>query len=269
MHRRIPYVVKHATGDDIPCPIAPGFEEVRSPDCFVVAVPTAKHAQVLDQVSVFGKPIFVEKPITADVGEAARFRDRRDIYVMDKWRYHPGVTEMKRLVDEGTFGSLTGLQTTRHSLFNPHHDVDAIWILAPHDLSIVLELKGGLPPAVAATGDVHGVEGRLLGLLGTDVSIDVSSRSHVFRREVRAIFEEAVVTLEGGYAEALDVRLTQDGVEPLDRKIPLSDEMPLAAELAAFLAYVQGGPPPKSSASDGANVVERIAELRALAGITP
>lgn len=247
--------------------IVPRLRHAEEPDGLVVAVPTSLHAEVLDQATQFGKPIFVEKPITNDPETAARFADSETIFVMDKWRYHPGITTMRELIGTGEFGPLRGIHTTRHSVFNPHHDVDAIWVLAPHDLSIVLEFMGELPPAVAAQGEVAGVEARLTGFLGSGVSIDVSSRSHVFRREVRLTFDEAVVALTDGYARDLEVLLTRGGSEPDRRQIPIADHLPLAAELHAFIAYLFGGPAPKSSAAEGVSIVNRLQELRYLAGL--
>ena len=48
---------------------------------------------------------------------------------------------------------------------------------------------------------------------------------------------------------------------------PTPGEWPLLAELRAFVAYLGGGPPPRSSAAEGALMVARLAELRALAGL--
>jgi hypothetical protein len=50
--------------------------------------------------------------------------------------------------------------------------------------------------------------------------------------------------------------------------LPIGTEMPLLAELRAFLHHLQGGPAPRSSAAEGLSVVETIAALRALAGLT-
>jgi hypothetical protein len=61
------------------------------------------------------------------------------------------------------------------------------------------------------------------------------------------------------------VARTEDlGAEPERR--PVSGEMPLLRELRAFVDHVRGGPPPRSSAAEGLLVVERIAELRHMAG---
>jgi predicted dehydrogenase len=233
----------------------------------VVAVPTSVHAEVLDEVSELGVPIFVEKPLTNDPVTARRFRDREDLFVMDKWRYHPGVEMLRDCVLDERFGAMRGMQTIRHGLFNGHSDVDALWILVPHDLSIVFEVTGGISEPVAATGHVVDGEASLVGILGGGISLDTSSRSNVYRREVRVWFDQAVVTLADGYSDALEVRTTRAGQEPSADQIPIGSRLPLEAELDAFLQHLRGGPAPRSSAAEAVLSVERVQQLRDLAGL--
>jgi predicted dehydrogenase len=239
-------------------------------DGFVVAVPTTRHAEVVTEVLSRSKPVFVEKPMTADVESARRLANEQHLFVMDKWRYHPGIGALRDLTTSGRFGAPSLITTTRHSRFNPHHDVDAVWILAPHDLSIIVEILGTLPPALSAVGESDGVEASLVGLLAGDgvaAVVDVSSRTHEFRREVRVLYESAVAVLGDGYADAIEVHITDPGFEAVKESIPIAGDLPLLLELEAFVGHLQGGPPPRSSAATGAGIVERIQELRTLAGI--
>jgi predicted dehydrogenase len=247
--------------------IVGSIDGLTTPDGVIVAVPTTVHAVVLDQVLGIGVPVFVEKPLTNDPVSALRFQGQDQLFVMDKWRYHPGVEMLRVCADDRRFGRILGMQTIRHGLFNSHADVDAIWILVPHDLSIILEVVGHIPTPVAATGHVVNGEASMLGILEGGMGIDVSSRSNIYRREVRVWFEVAVVTLSDAYADFLDVRSTIGGQEPPTSQMPLSSRLPLEAELVAFLGYLRGGPAPRSSAAEGALTVQRVQELRDLAGI--
>jgi predicted dehydrogenase len=250
--------------------VASDIVDLPEVDGFVVAVPTTRHAEVVNEVLSRSRPVFVEKPMTADVDSARRLAGEEHLFVMDKWRYHPGVEALRDLTASGRFGAPSLITTIRHSRFNPHHDVDAVWILAPHDLSIILEIFGALPPALSAVGESDGLEASLIGLLAGDgvaAVVDVSSRAHEFRREVRVVYESAVAVLGDGYADAVQVLTTHPGSEPSVESIPISDDMPLLLELEAFTGHLQGGPQPRSSASSGAAIVERIQELRTMAGI--
>ena len=161
---------------------------------------------------------------------------------------------------------MLGLLTTRIGWGNPHDDVDATWVLAPHDLSIALEILGELPEPRAAVADSAGGGVELLvGLLGERPwhALEVSARSPERRREVTLVCEQGVALLADGYSDHVLVR--RDGTAEPERR-EISTELPLLRELRAFVEHLDGGPPPRSSAAEGALVVRRIAELRALAG---
>jgi len=242
--------------------------ELPDVDGIVIATPTTTHAAVIEEALERGVPVFVEKPLTNDLTAADTLvaAGGERLFVMDKWRYHPGVELLRDLARDGSLGAVRGLLTTRVGWGNPHDDVDAAWVLAPHDLSIALEILGELPRARAAVADVSGddVQG-LTGLLG-DRSwhrLEISVRSPERRREVQLVCEEGVALLADGYSEHVLVH-RDDAGEPERREI--ATELPLLRELRAFVEHLQGGPPPRSSAAEGALVVRRIAELRALAG---
>jgi hypothetical protein len=57
------------------------------------------------------------------------------------------------------------------------------------------------------------------------------------------------------------------GQKPETELRPISQELPLLRELRTFVEHLQGGPPPRSSAAEGALVVSAIADLRRLAGL--
>lgn len=237
--------------------------ELPEVEALVVATPTSTHAEVVGEALERGVPVFVEKPLTNDPASAERLAAAAGgrLFVMDKWRYHPGVELLAELARTEALGPVRGVHTTRVGWGNPHDDVDAVWVLAPHDLSIALEVLRELPEARAATGDGDD----LVGLLGADpwAHVEVSARSPVRRREVRLVCDGGVALLADGYSEHVLVR--REGGEEERRGI--STELPLLRELRAFLDHVHGGPPPRSSAPEGALVVRRIQELRALAGI--
>jgi predicted dehydrogenase len=249
--------------------------EVMAVDGVVVATPTSTHAAVIEELLPLGVPIFVEKPLTDDPAAAERLAaaapDR--LFVMDKWRYHPGVELLGEIARNGELGEVVGLRTTRVGWGHPHEAVDAIWVLAPHDLSIGLEILGALPAAKAALADsTNGVATGLIGMLGEApwFALEVSSRAIERRRELTLVCREGVAVLLDGYAEEVRVARAANptGTTPPDSEVrPISAELPLLRELRAFVEHVDGGPPPRSSAANGAAVVRALAELRTLAGL--
>ena len=246
--------------------VAPTIAELGSVDAIVVVTPIETHASVLDEVLALGVPVFVEKPLCDDASDAARLAalapDR--LFVMDKWRYHHGVAAIADIAHSLRFGRVHGLRTVRVQPDNRHSE-DATWVLAPHDLAIALEVLGEVPRPRTASG--QWAEGRLVtmhALLETDRgwhALEVSERASATERRIDLHCDEALVILAGGWDEHVLVHLMGGRTERLD----VAGELPLLAELRAFVGFVNGGPPPKSSATEGAAAVAAIASLRALA----
>ncbi|MEA2720216.1 MAG: hypothetical protein QOJ39_2080 [Candidatus Eremiobacteraeota bacterium] len=246
-------------------------------DGAVVATPTSTHADVVLQLAPLGIPVFCEKPLTDDVAAAERVVEAAGdrVFVMDKWRYHPGVIALGEIARSGELGAVSGVVTTRIGWGHPHADADAAWILLPHDLSIALEILGDLPRPVAAAAEVG--ERGLLALTGLLqgaqwLRFELSVRSPQRLRSVELRCHDGVATLGGAYDDVLRIDRSDAallcGPAPEPELRTIETTMPLAVELKAFVAFVSGsGPAPKSSAADGLRIVRAVAELRALAGL--
>jgi predicted dehydrogenase len=252
-------------------------EELPAVDGVVVVTPTTTHADVLAQVLELGVPVFVEKPLTDDpeaaLALAARALDR--LFVMHKWRYHPGVEELAAIARTSELGPVHSLRTTRIGWGNPHGDVDGVWMLAPHDISIVHEILGAVPaPRAAMIERSAGMITGLVGLLGErepNAVIEVSIASAQRRRELRLVCQDGVAALAGPYSDHVLITRgdLQRDVTRIDERRPISTELPLLRELRAFVAHLDGGPPPRSSAADGAAEVVTIERLKVLATEAP
>jgi predicted dehydrogenase len=241
-----------------------------SVDGVVVATPTSTHAEVLAEALELGVPMFVEKPLTADVDSARKLAasapDR--LFVMDKWRYHPGVRELARIAQSGELGRVVGIHARRVDLGNPHEDVDTVWIHAPHDLAIALEVLGRVPEPRYAVAETVGEElAGVTAILGESpwVVLEVSMLAPGHRRELRLVCEGGVAQLDGGYAETVVIGRAGGVREDSVERRALTGELPLLAELRAFMEHLQGGPPPRSSAAEAASIVESVAGMIALA----
>ena len=140
---------------------------LRSPDIDIVAVvtPVWTHFELAKAALENGKHVFVEKPFTAtseQAEELIELAERKNLKIMvdHTFLFTGAVRKIKQLIDAGELGDLYYYDTTRVNLGLFQHDVNVIWDLAPHDLSIMDYLLSNKPEAVVATGQVHinGVE---------------------------------------------------------------------------------------------------------------
>ena len=247
-------------------------EELSAVDGIVVATPTATHAAVLDAALGLGVPVYVEKPMTADPADADRLTSdgAGRLFVMDKWRHHPGIEALRDIARSEELGAPLGVHCTRESWGSPHRDVDSVWIHLPHDLAIGLEILGELPPATAAVAEVtDGWASGMHALLGDRpwLAITHSANAPGHRRHTRLVAERGSAWLADGYEDHIQVACGRPGDSEPERR-PISEEWPLLRELRAFVEHLGGGPPPRSSAAEGAAIVRRVAELRERAGLS-
>jgi predicted dehydrogenase len=239
-------------------------------DGYVVAVSTTSHQQVVEKLASRGRPIYVEKPLTNDSAGAEKLVNLagEKLFVMDKWRYHPGVNAIRDLVKSGTLGKLCALHLRRRQWGSVHSDVDPVWILLPHDLTIVLHLLGNIPEPVFAKG--LGADSWLSAItvhLGgkVPISIEVSTLSAQHERFLEAIFESGTASISDSRPEHVMVRRSSESTQPELEVNEVGGSLPLLLELKAFLSYLRGGEPPMSTAEEGLLVVQRIEQCRRLA----
>lgn len=142
-------------------------EVLKSPIIDVVAVvtPVWTHYDLAKKALENGKHVFVEKPFTCSIAQAEELIELADcknlkIMVDHTFLFTGAVKKIRQLVDEGSLGDLYYYDSLRVNLGLFQHDVNVIWDLAPHDLSIMDHIIREKPEAVVATGECHlnGVE---------------------------------------------------------------------------------------------------------------
>jgi predicted dehydrogenase len=133
-----------------------------SPDIDAIAVvtPVWTHFELAESALKNGKHVFVEKPFTSTSAQAEQLvelAERKNLRIMvdHTFLFTGAVQRIKKMVEEGTLGKLYYYDSTRVNLGLFQHDVNVIWDLAPHDLSIVDHLTENQPQCVSATGQSH------------------------------------------------------------------------------------------------------------------
>jgi len=129
-------------------------------DAVAVVSPVWTHFELAKSALEKGKHVFVEKPFTRTVAEAEQLIEiaqKRNLTIMvdHTFLFTGAVRKIRQLIDEGTLGTLYYYDSMRVNLGLFQHDVNVVWDLAPHDLSILDHLIQKHPEGIIATGEQH------------------------------------------------------------------------------------------------------------------
>ncbi len=129
-------------------------------DIVVIATPVSTHHAIAKAALLAGKHCFIEKPMTASSAEAQDLIDIAEqgnlkLFVDHTFIYTGAVRKMKEIITSGRIGDIYYFDSVRINLGLFQHDVNVIWDLAPHDLSICDYLLEKQPRAVSAVGSCH------------------------------------------------------------------------------------------------------------------
>lgn len=135
-------------------------------DAIVIATPVASHFNLAKKCLEAGKHIWVEKPFTASSVEALELLDIAErknlkIFVDHTFIYTGAVRKMKDLVKSGELGNILYFESERINLGLFQKDVNVIWDLAPHDLSImdyILDTKKVVAVCANGIANFNGLE---------------------------------------------------------------------------------------------------------------
>jgi len=137
-------------------------ELMASPEIDAVAIvtPVYTHFELAKKAIENGKHIFVEKPFASSVAEAEELielADKKSVKIMvdHTFLFTGAVRKIKELINDGVLGNLYYYDSTRVNLGLFQHDINVIWDLAPHDLSIMDYVIQEKPVGITATGIEH------------------------------------------------------------------------------------------------------------------
>jgi predicted dehydrogenase len=257
-------------------------------DAVIVATQATRHYEVVSAVLDAGKPCLVEKPMTTDIVEAQRLRDLAAskgslLMVGHVFRFNPAVNVLQKLLISGGLGQLEYLTFTRTNLGPIRDDVNVVWDLMTHDVSILLHFMNETPTWVGAQGASYlrpGVEDVAFATVGFERGVVANIRaSWLDPRKVREI--TVVGTSKMAFLDDLDptepVRVFDKGAmrEPtyesfgefklvtrsgdvLSPAVAASE--PLKNQCQHFLRAI-GGAPVLSDADDGLRVVSILSAI--------
>jgi predicted dehydrogenase len=173
--RRYPGVLTPATSDSV-------MDDPHVGAVFI-ATPTVSHYPLAMRALEAGKSVFIEKPIASTSVEARQLArealDRKLALMVDHtFVYTSAVRRVRKLIDDGDIGDLLYYDSTRINLGLFQHDVDVIWDLAVHDISILTYLSKEKPVAVSAQGHCN-VAGQSMNVAFITLMFGANTIAHV------------------------------------------------------------------------------------------
>jgi predicted dehydrogenase len=129
-------------------------------DAVVIATPVFTHFELAKKALLAGKSVLLEKPMTDTVAHAVELMNLAEqkgllLMVDHTFLYTGAVEKMKHLQASGELGKLNYFDSTRINLGLIQQDVNVLWDLAPHDISVLGHLVDEVPLSVNATGVSH------------------------------------------------------------------------------------------------------------------
>ena len=254
-------------------------------DAVAIAAPVAMHYPLAKAALMSGKHVLIEKPITARADQARELisiAEERDLTLMvgHTFVYNPAVEAVRRIVQSGELGRIYYLNSTRVNLGLLQPDINVIWDLAPHDLSILLYVLGTEPVSVSAHGAAFVNTSRDLPEVaylvmrfgdGAIANLRLSWLDPVKKRNTVVVGSKKMLVYDDLadnkvviFDKGVDVppySVTEDEFRASYRHgaetaIPIEWVEPLHVECAHFIECIRTGGVPRSSGDAGLRIVQ-------------
>ncbi|MCZ2328735.1 Gfo/Idh/MocA family protein [Bartonella sp. F02] len=245
-------------------------------DAVVLALPPQFHTENALRALKNGKDVLVEKPIALNVADAEhqiRIADeyKQILMVGHILRFHPAFEKMYELVEKGELGHVRYIYSHRLGFGKFHTQSDALWDLAPHDLSMILALTGCEPSDVRGEGTA--ILDQLSDFSHIHMTFPNGIRSHLFASRFSP-YRERRLTVVGTKA-----MLIFNDMEPWSRKLAfhrfsvwqehkewafstdklnyldLCESLPLTHELQHFLHCIKTRQSPRTNGNEAVAVL--------------
>jgi len=143
--------------------ITPNYEDLldmNDLNAVAIATPIQFHYPIAKEFLSRGKHVYVEKPFTHSYESALELvnlaeEKKSKLMVGHTFEYTAAVNKIKELVDSGELGKILYISSTRLNLGLFQQDINVVWDLAPHDISIILYIMGEIPESVNCQGKAH------------------------------------------------------------------------------------------------------------------
>lgn len=255
-------------------------------DGVIIATPVETHFELARAVLQAGKHALVEKPLAMTSAQCRELnaiaeQRKRVLMVGHTFEYHPAVSVMRQMIQNGSLGELYYIDSRRLNLGLYRQDANVLWDLAPHDLSIIFFLLEEVAQRIGAWGwahvlpDVEDVVYAKMGFKsGPTAHVHVSWLDPVKVRQITIVGSDAMLVFDD-VQPSEKVRVYQKRFRPQingdsysdfqsayhhgDVHIPaISGSEPLKLEVLDFVNAIVTGQRPRADGAHGLRVVEAL-----------
>lgn len=268
-----------------PARVTPDLETILADpeiEAVALATPVGTHYELARRLLLAGKHLLVEKPLTTSSAEAEDLislaqQQQRVLMVGHVFEYNPAVLKIKDLIDDGQIGQVYYLYSNRVNLGRVQSDINVLWSIAPHDVSIALFLLEQLPVQVSARGASY-LNGRVEDVVFVTMFFPGDVMAHIQAswldpskvRRMTVVGSEKMIIYDDVASEG-KVKIYDKGVyrkgdaiygefqyriHSGDINIPkINMSEPLRNECAHFVECVRSGQTPRTDGENGLRVV--------------
>jgi predicted dehydrogenase len=253
-------------------------------DAICVVTPVGTHRKLAEEAFAAGKHVFVEKPLAHTVSDAeaivrAGERAGKTLMVGHTFVYNPAVVAVKKILDADGIGQVHYLDSQRVNLGLHQFDINVLWDLGPHDVSIALYWLDEEPEWVQCTGACFvqaGIEDVVFLMIGFPsgaiahahlswlapsklrTTIVIGSKKMVVYDDNQAVEKVKVYDQGVDKLESDELRRSYRAGDIHSPRVPMTEA--LQVEMRHFIECVRDGSKPRSDGEAGLQVV-RVLEL--------
>jgi len=245
----------------------------------VIATPTSTHTEFALKTLKAGKDVFVEKPLALTVEEGKKIlqaarQNGLILMVGHILEYHPAFIKLQSLIKAGEVGRLRYIYSHRLNLGRIRTEENALWSLAPHDISVILRIMGLMPEKVMCHGGAY-VNANIPDVTHTILDFPDSVQAHIFVSWLHPFKEHRFVVVGEKQMVVLDDTLPWpeklviyphsvkwvNGQVPVENKskaipVPLEEGEPLKLECEHFLECINKRKEPLTDAQSAVAVLQ-------------
>jgi len=251
-------------------------EVLNSPeiDGIAVATPSHTHYSLVKKVLSAGKHVYVEKPIATCSEEARELNELSNekglaLMVGHLLLYHPAVSRLKSLIQEGILGEINYVQSDRLNINFFRNDRSVMWDLAPHDVSMISYVLGSIPISVqSAVGTSMNNDG-IMDITHIDITFPNNIQAHISDSWIHPI-KRVILLVRGTKATAVldDAEFSNklhvyDNFSPNKKVVEYPEYIeiePLKLECQHFISCITNRMKPRSDGDNGYEVVRILEE---------